>query len=234
MKQKESIHERIKQYAVTEPDLMYQELKLNQSGMSEEKASEYRQLYGSNEVADQGQDTILHCLRRAFVNPFSTILFFLGLISFVTDVLMMDSYRKNLTTVIIIFFMLLVSGIVRLIQELRSKRIADQLIWLVHTTVQVLRDGEWKELSSSELVVGDQVRLEAGDRVPADIRLTDAKDLFVSQSVITGESAILEKSSEILFCSFCRSGIDTGVASNGGQCLPCKGQFFHGTETDHR
>lgn len=48
------------------------------------------------------------------------------------------------------------------------------------------------ELSSSELVVGDQIRLEAGDRVPADLRLTGATDLFVSQSVITGESAILE------------------------------------------
>ena len=53
-------------------------------------------------------------------------------------------------------------------------------------------------MPSSELVVGDRVRLSAGDRVPADIRLTRAEDLFVSQSVITGESAILEKTADVL------------------------------------
>ncbi|MCD7862408.1 MAG: magnesium-translocating P-type ATPase, partial [Lachnospiraceae bacterium] len=61
------------------------------------------------------------------------------------------------------------------------------------TTVSVCRDGIWQEVCSDELVVSDLVRMEAGDRVPADIRLTDATDFFVSQSVITGESRILEK-----------------------------------------
>ena len=198
MNQKEAVHKRLKEYACVSPDQMVQELHINARGLTEEQAASQRQKYGNNVPSTKNQDTVLHCIRRAFVNPFSTILFFLGLISFVTDVLLSNGYQKNLTTVLIIFSMLIVSGIVRLIQELRSKRVADELSRLVHTTVQVLRDGRWTELSSSELVVGDQVRLEAGDRVPADLRLTDASDLFVSQSVITGESAILEKTPNVL------------------------------------
>lgn len=198
MNQKEAVHKRLKKYARVSPDQMAQELHINAQGLTEEQVASQRQKYGNNLLSTKNQDTVLHCVRRAFVNPFSTILFFLGLISFVMDVLPSTGYQKNLTTVFVIFCMLIVSGIVRLMQELHAKQVADELSWLVHTTVQVLRGGRWTDVSSSELVVGDLVRLEAGDRVPADLRLMDASDLFVSQSVITGESAMLEKTPDIL------------------------------------
>ncbi len=198
MNQKEAVHERLKEYACVAPDQMMQKLQINAEGITQEEAIIRRQKYGNNAPSAKNKDTMFYCIRRAFVNPFSTILFFLGLISLVTDVFLSSDYQKNLTAVLIIFSMLILSGIVRLTQELHSKRVADELFQLVHTTVQVLRDGQWVELSSSELVVGDQIRLEAGDRVPADLRLTGATDLFVSQSVITGESAILEKFPEAL------------------------------------
>ena len=193
MKQKEIVPKRVKQYAAEAAEVIYRELTLSDSGLKENQVTEYRKLYGDNKPAGSEQESFRHCLSRAFINPFSTILFFLGVISFVTDILLAESYRNNLPTVLIIFAMLLVSGAVRLVQELRSKAIADRLTRLVHTTVQVLRNGVWQELNSEEIVVGDQVQVEAGDRVPADIRLTSASDLFVSQSVITGESAVLEK-----------------------------------------
>ena len=186
MNQKEAVHERLKEYACVAPDQMMQKLQINAEGITQEEAIIRRQKYGNNAPSAKNKDTMFYCIRRAFVNPFSTILFFLGLISLVTDVFLSSDYQKNLTAVLIIFSMLILSGIVRLTQELHSKRVADELFQLVHTTVQVLRDGQWVELSSSELVVGDQIRLEAGDRVPADLRLTGATDLFVSQSVITG------------------------------------------------
>ena len=136
---------------------------------------------------------MLYRLRRAFVTPFSMILLVLAAISFVTDVLLASNFSRNLTTVFIVLGMLLISGAVRFVQELRTKRVADHLTGMIATRVRVLRAGRWTELCSTELVVGDRVRLAAGDRVPADIRLTEAKDLFVSQSVITGESGVLEK-----------------------------------------
>lgn len=90
------------------------------------------------------------------------------------------------------------SEIVRLTQELKAKKISDELTTLVQSSVSVLRDGQWAEIPSGEIVVGDQVRLEAGDRVPADMRVTEGSDLFVSQSVITGKSMILEKTANPL------------------------------------
>ena len=180
MNQKEAVHERLKEYACVAPDQMMQKLQINAEGITQEEAIIRRQKYGNNALSAKNKDTMFYCIRRAFVNPFSTILFFLGLISLVTDVFLSSDYQKNLTAVLIIFSMLILSGIVRLTQELHSKRVADELFQLVHTTVQVLRDGQWVELSSSELVVGDQIRLEAGDRVPADLRLTGATDLFLS------------------------------------------------------
>lgn len=73
-------------------------------------------------------------------------------------------FSRDLTTVMIILSMLLVSGILRFIQEMRAKRTADHLTSLLYSTVTVRRDGEWKEISSSDLVVGDVVRLFAGNQ----------------------------------------------------------------------
>ncbi len=139
------------------------------------------------------QTTVMHCVCRAFINPFSIILFVLAVISLITSVLLPEKYGQNYSSVIIICVMLLLGGMVRLIQELRAKRVADRLARMTQTTVSVCRDGIWQEISSEELVVGDFVRIEAGDRVPADIELMETKDLFVSQSVITGESENFEK-----------------------------------------
>ncbi len=193
-----TIHSRVKAFAVLSPSEVRAGLSLSEDGLTDEEAAHRRQQFGSNVTAARNGNTVLHCILRAFVNPFSTILFVLGLISFVTDMLLSDAYQKNMATVLLIFAMLLLSGIVRLTQELRSKRVADGLQQLVHTTVPVLRNGQWTELSSEALVVGDQIRLEAGDRVPADVRLTAAADLFVTQAVITGESVILEKTPDPL------------------------------------
>ena len=129
---------------------------------------------------------MLYRLRKAFVNPFTVILFVLASISFVTDVLLASNFSRDMTTVVIILSMLLISGVVRFVQEMRAKRVADRLTQMIASNVWVRRKGEWLEMPSTELVVGDRVRLFAGERVPADIRLTAANDLFVSQSVITG------------------------------------------------
>ncbi len=137
--------------------------------------------------------SIISRLRKAFLNPFSVVLLLLAAISFFTDFVFASNFSKDITTVLIILLMLLVSGGIRFSQETRSERMTNDLISLVHTTVQVFRENEWIEISSEELHVGDLIRLEAGDRAPADIRLTMTKDCFVSQSAITGESGIVEK-----------------------------------------
>lgn len=196
---------RVLDYAYMDIDTLYRDLHISKQGYNDEQAEESRIRYGKNVLSGRASDTICYRLRRSFINPFTVILFVLAVISFLTDVVLASNFSRNITTSAIILCMLLFSGIVRFIQELRAKRIADHLTKIVASTVLALRDGKWIKISSTELVVGDRVRLLAGDRVPADIRLTAAKDLFVSQSVLTGESAFLEKNAGILSSGQARS-----------------------------
>ena len=193
MKASPIAHRRVLDYAYTDIDTLFRDFHIFDQGYSDEQVEESRARYGKNSLSGRASDTVLYRLRRAFLNPFTIILFVLACISFLTDVVFATNFSRNITTVVIILCMLLISGAVRFTQELRAKRVADRLTRMIASTVLVRRNGKWIRVSSTELVVGDLVRLSAGDRVPADIRLTAAKDLFVSQSVITGESEILEK-----------------------------------------
>lgn len=191
---KTSINYRIKKYAYCNVEQIYKEIDTSPDGLSYDQIKGKRNQYGSNSFT-KNDDTLLYCIYRAFINPFNIILFVLGVISLITDVILVSNFTKNATTAIIIFSMIFISGTIRLIQEFRAKNASKQLERLIHETITVKRNGIVKEISADELVVGDIVLLSAGDRVPADIRLSHVKDLFVSQAAITGESAILEKKS---------------------------------------
>lgn len=215
-----TIHRRVLDYAYTDTATLYRDFHISEQGYTEKQVEESRTQYGSNILSGRASDTVLYRLRRAFVNPFAIILLILASISFVTDVLLASNFSRNMTTVIIILSMLLISGVVRFMQELRAKSVADHLTGMIASNILVRRNNKWVGLSSTELVVGDQVRLLAGDRVPADIRLTAADDLFVSQSVITGESAILEKNTDVLVQEKARSyGEYTNIAFMGSAVI---------------
>ena len=188
----------IKKYAYREVSQIYKELEISQDGLSQSQVEVMREKYGVNSFTRPKNDTMSRRLRRAFINPFNIILFVLGIISLATDAVLVSDFTRNATTAIIIFSMILISGTIRLIQEIRAKNAAKQLNRLIHESITVRRDGEIKEIPAEELVVGDIVLLLAGDRVPADIRLTKVRDLFISQAAITGESAILEKNAQAL------------------------------------
>ena len=189
---------RIKKYAYCKPPEICRDLGTSALGLSKEQVDTMRERYGKNSFQERKTDTTIQRLRRAFINPFHVILFILGIVSLVTDVFMASNFARNATTALIIFSMIVISGIIRLIQELRAKSTAAQLDRLIHEKVTVRRNGELREIPGEELVVGDLVLFSAGDRVPADIRLTKVTDLFISQAAITGESAILEKSCRTL------------------------------------
>ena len=97
-------------------------------------------------------------------------------------------------TVVIILTMVFLSGTLRFVQESRSGNAAEKLLAMITTTCTVTRKGqEMAEIPLDEVVVGDIVHLSAGDMLPADVRILDAKDLFVSQASLTGESEPIEK-----------------------------------------
>ena len=97
-------------------------------------------------------------------------------------------------TVVIISTMVIISGTLRFVQESRSGNAAEKLLAMITTTCTVTRREQEKiEIPMDDLVVGDIVHLAAGDMIPADVRILEAKDLFISQSSLTGESEPIEK-----------------------------------------
>ncbi|MEG2441406.1 MAG: magnesium-translocating P-type ATPase [Acetivibrio sp.] len=166
-------------------------------GYNETMVELMRERYGENQITHQKKDSLIKHLICAFVNPFTGVLFVLALISTVTDVIIASPADRDFTSVIIVMTMVIASGTLRFIQEIRSNKSAEKLSAMVRTTTAVQRKPEGKiEIALSEVVVGDIIHLAAGDMVPADVIILQAKDLFISQSSLTGESEPLEKVSQ--------------------------------------
>lgn len=163
------------------------------AGLPRHLAHAMRQRYGANVLVAKRRDNLPKRLFNSFINPFSVVLLLLAGISFFTDYLLAAAGEKDLTAVIIVGVMVCISGVLHFVQESRSGNAVARLESLVKTTIEVLREGAGRELPITSLVVGDVVRLAAGDMIPADMRILRAKDLFVSQSSLTGESEPVEK-----------------------------------------
>ena len=180
-------------------DTVLKDMNTSLQGLSNVKVDEMRDLYGCNKLSYGKKKSLFRRILDAFINPFTTILFVLALVSFITDVLLADTEDQNWITVIIIMTMVVVSGFLRFIQEARSGNAAERLIKMVKTTATVKRqENGIQEIPLEDLVVGDIVYLSAGDMVPADVRILKAKDLFINQSALTGESEPIEKVSNIV------------------------------------
>ena len=163
------------------------------TGLNEEQVPLMARQYGRNEITKGRKDTLLRKLIKSFANPFTVVLFIIAGVSYGTDVIFASPEERNYSTVIIIVAMVVLSGLFRFVQEVRSSNEAEKLKAMVKVTALVRRAGKEVELPLSALVVGDIVHLAAGDMIPADLRMVSVKDLFISQSALTGESEPLEK-----------------------------------------
>ena len=162
-------------------------------GLTEEQVEENRNLYGENIITKGQEDSILKKIYESIINPFTVILLVIALVSLVTNVWLAKPGEEDPTTSIIIVVLVLISGGIRFVQELRSDRAASNLSRLIVNTATVIREGVEQELPIDELVVGDIIKLSAGDMIPADVLLLDSRDFFVQQSGLTGESDAVEK-----------------------------------------
>ncbi|WP_125115585.1 magnesium-translocating P-type ATPase [Agathobaculum sp. Marseille-P7918] len=174
-------------------------------GLDTESVCASRAKYGSNRVTHEKKKCLARRLADAFINPFTSILFFLALVSTMTDMVfpyfsLFGSLPEDFDclTVLIIVTMVMISGTLRFVQESRSGNAAEKLLSMITTTCSVTRKNQEKtEIPMDELVVGDLVHLSAGDMLPADVRILEAKDFFVSQAGLTGESAPVEKTPHV-------------------------------------
>ncbi len=182
------------------------DLETSGSGLDASRIEARLQRDGTNEVSHEKPPHWSRQLLRAFKNPFIVVLLVLAGVQLFTD-------GGDLTGPIIIAVMVAISVLLGFTQEFRSTRAAEKLKAMVRNTATVTRcasDGhsEQIEVPVAELVAGDIVHLGAGDMVPADLRLLGAKDLFISQAILTGESLPVEKSAAT------RASADAGDGSH--------------------
>ncbi|NLU23668.1 MAG: magnesium-translocating P-type ATPase [Clostridiales bacterium] len=191
---RDEVQNRLLSAASCEAEKAYDLLHTVPEGLSAAGVEEARETYGENRMPHGEKETLAKRLSKAFINPFTVVLILLAAVSLCTDVFWAAPGEKNPITACIITVMVLLSGILRFVQETRSGAAAAKLSEMVKTTACVRRQetGE-REIPFREIVVGDMVRLSAGDMLPADVRILSAKDLFVSQSALTGESEPVEK-----------------------------------------
>ena len=169
---------------------IYKELKTSINGLDERRAKARLKKYGPNEIAHEKPPTWYFLLLNNFTNPFVVLMMVLGIVSF---------FLQQYDSVVIISVMVILSVFIRFIQEFKSNNAAQKLSALVSTKATVFRrsganlETQKYEIKMKDLVPGDIIHLSAGDMVPADIRLITSKELYVSQSILTGESIPVEK-----------------------------------------
>lgn len=163
-------------------------------GLTEQQAHRIRSVHGANIIAPEHHDPLAARLSRAFLTPFTLILLALAAISLYTNVYLAAPGDEDPSTAIIIGVMVLISGGISFWQDTRGAAAADALKGLVSITCRCVReDTGAAEIPLADVVPGDLIELAAGDIIPADLRIVTAKDLFLTQAALTGESDPVEK-----------------------------------------
>lgn len=159
-------------------------------GLNAAEVENARELHGENQLPTQKPSPWWIHLWVCYRNPFNILLTILGAISYATE----DLFAAG-----VIALMVAISTLLNFVQEARSTKAADALKAMVSNTATVLRvinekgENGWVELPIDQLVPGDIIKLAAGDMIPADLRVVQARDLFVAQASLTGESLPVEK-----------------------------------------
>ncbi len=160
------------------------EYNTSENGITENKVTELLEKNGPNVVVKNEKKSRLYFLFNSFKDKFIIILIVLAVINY---------FLSDALSTYIILGIAVISALIRYFQDYSVYKFNQELKAKMYTTTNVVRGGKEKEIRVEKVVPGDIVHLSAGSMIPADIMLIDSKDLFVNQSVFTGESVPVEK-----------------------------------------
>lgn len=189
--------ERLEQALVQPIEMVLREVNSSRQGLMNEQVELNREQYGENVITKANETPMWKKIYESIINPFTVILLAIAFVSLVTNVILAKPGSEDPTTPLIIVILVLVSGGIRFVQELKSDKAASNLSSLIVNTATVVREGVQQEVPIDELVVGDVIKLSAGDMLPADALLLETRDFFVQQSSLTGESDSIEKKAHL-------------------------------------
>ena len=180
-------------YQMTIEDF-FNKVESSEKGLTSQEARERLIEDGKNVLKEKNKKSPLKIFFSQFANMMILLLILVGCVSLVHAII----NKESLIEPIVIFGCIIVNAIMGFVQEMKSENAIDSLKTMTTSKVQVKRDGNWIEIDASELVEGDIIALDAGDKVPADARIIKAVSLKVDESVLTGESLSVEKEDCVL------------------------------------
>lgn len=173
---------------------VFDAIESTKNGLTSEEASERLLEDGKNILKEKNKRKPIKIFFSQFANMMILLLILVGIVSLIYSIV----NHESIIEAIVIFSCVLINAIMGFIQEMKSENAINSLKTMTSSKVQVKRNGVWNEIDTSELVVGDIISLDAGDKVPADARILEAVSLKVDESVLTGESLSVEKFDEVL------------------------------------
>ena len=165
-------------------DSILEKYKSNLDGLKDSEVKKRLDSNGKNVVIKEDNKNILYFLIESFKDEFIIILLFLAVINF---------FLGDKLGSLIIVFIAIISSLIRFFQDYSVYKFNKKLKNSIYSTVNVLRNGKEKEVKVEDVVVGDIVNLNAGTIIPADLKILECRDLFINESVFTGESILVEK-----------------------------------------
>jgi len=180
----------IKEYYLKPVTEIEQELSTSiQKGLASAQAEQLLEKIGPNQLKEGKKRTVWHML----LDQFKDVLIIILLASAVIAVLLGEA-----TDTIVIGIIVILNALLSVVQENRAEKSLDALKRMTVPEALVIRDGKRKKIKSTQLVPGDIVLLEVGDRIPADLRLVEVTDLSIQESILTGESEPVEKTNQVI------------------------------------
>ena len=180
---------------LSEKDLFLKYKSSKEEGISKVDLDDLFEKYGTNTVEVGKKKNWVTRLKEAIINPFNIVLIIVGIITFVTDVII--SSKPDYATSTLILLIVTVSSLISYFQSTKSDNAANKLKKMISNKVDVIRDGIDEVVEVEHVVPGDIVKLSSGDMIPGDVRFLETKDLFIDQASLTGESNPIEKYSTI-------------------------------------
>ena len=176
-------------------DEFIKKYKINEKGISIKEAEAKLQKLGPNEIRQAKPKRWYNYFWESLITPFNCILIGIALILSYTDIILAET--PSYANIIVIAILVIASTLLDFFEEFRSNKAAEKLKKMVATKTTVIRNGQKIDIPIKEVVIGDTVVLSAGSMIPADLRVIEAKDLYVGQSSLTGESDSVKKTVEL-------------------------------------
>ena len=192
LKEELNIKEMYGNQCILSKDDFLSKYNFNENGLSSQEAQEMIAKNGVNQVSQSKPKKWYNYFFESLFSSFNTILLGISLVLIYTDVVIPET--PSYANIIVILVLVIASTLLEFFEEFRSNKAAEKLKELVGTTTLVLRDGKEIKIPIHNITIGDVVLLSSGSMIPADLRIIEAKDLYVGQSSLTGESDAVKKS----------------------------------------